>query len=1658
MGLLDEFLSQQGVNQTPQWELDGFNELHDNKDWEVRFDNEGNPYQSVVSTPLIQGHTRENQGPMFDLPKVEAPIETSSLNYGDDYYNETVQPPQQYSVGTNTGIQTQHGRDVYKTDTGDRVSEISVTVPIDGKWVNAPSIQNGVQLSEEQVVQGIIQGAINPTSIHNTVQEAVSVAQSRSDNIGTNAVDPMDLYNRQGRADYTPQNIVDNNTVFGEPSLGALPNQTERAYSEEQWYEEQQRQAQIEAKLQELLKMQGMTDPRESMMQDVGYPAAGPMSPSTSPDTLESLQQAQTQHKQDWLDTDDFGNTTDNYEEGVASSIDRLNRFQWDTSPKDIPPEDEIDVFGILGETDELVNNNNDKPEYPSHLTPYAIKLLEEQRTRGEFWDGVGDTASDVFDGTVGGIGKDWYRNLSNAANVDVETYSGDQDVSGLMRQNFGQDFSEIVKGGVDALMSPVETADAIASLVSGAVQHTLPDDMAWNEDSKNMASAVADIYVERYGSLEGFKKALSENPAEVLSELLGVGLITKAGVVKLKQKIQQNPDFIRDLNLGETIHKGLAKALPGMKKEMFVGGKAVKSLNKQTPLNQAKKLEKLGSSKNDIWKATGFIKGQDGNYRFELDDSKMILNKNIDLEQFTVGGISSFTLERFIDYPELFLAYPQLKTLNIKIDNMVDPDTAYASDGGMEGSNAEIVLSPSGNIKSQLPHEIQHMVQTIEGHAVGGSPSGELLNILTSDKKYGKLVRRQRVLEREGKPIKSFLNEGTPTYSSLYEAGLIDLQTLKENGHFIEGKELNVYRDKANTRLDEIYKEWDVVTDDIKVIDESATMDKGFVNYQKLGGEAEAREVQNRLNMSAKERRELLPTWDGVPDDDVILRFDSNIVFNSTKGNKVDGGLLGQAGKFDKSKTDASEIFGNGAERIRYTDPNSGGTIEVVTKKDGSASVLELIVPEEFRGKGIGQALQKQVMDDFPKMGGQVSSKAAAKTAYRLGRRPIGNPNATLDDVFKIIDENSSVNLVSKDSQIGGLLGQTPVKYPKTLRGNIMRLTDESDKLKELRGTDITQRTLDRISDIEAEIFELEPLIVQHNLDSSGLLLMDEMGGTPMPSMAISKVEHPLSGFGDISLLGDSDMAIPSAKNPIHDADTYSGRQPRMFTQYADVDSVYKMVDNNKDISHFSDFWIFDAQDAADLEIKLSIVEGMKAQGFNPKNYKSYSAMKTDFWEKTGKSSYDLAEEFKIDSLGEIEQVFTPNPMYTPSGNRRKLRPYNLDEVHRQMKKDKAWIPGTEVPTGSAGRARAMSANLFKTITEIKNSRGRLASHDDMKTIKADFERVYLSVFEPIESIPEVAKRIKDTEYSEMFINGLIDDVLNGDSLSWADLSAETVDIVRKIILPIKRKADDIQTEYFEIKPKGTKKLTDFKGAIIPRHETTAEKILRKNGITKIFKYATEKERQGYFKKFPELMFSKFAVPIGTGGLLGGEEEEQSEEGEGLLNINTKEAAPMTGVLDGIKSLPKEIMDIVNVKNNNLGNIKLNKKNDWDGQTNTGSKDTFANFTTPEYGVRALVKVVNANLRATNSYETYVNRYASEPKERAYYKKHGKLMKHLQNYAKVLAKSQGVKNTKSKPKDVDMFKWIIATAKAEGSTKSLQYFTDDVINKGIKMVTQKSK
>jgi len=73
MGLFEGLLSQPGVVATGGGY--GYDPSQDYK--EVRFTEDGTPYNANPDSPLIPGHTRE--GPMFDLPTVEVPTEPSLL-------------------------------------------------------------------------------------------------------------------------------------------------------------------------------------------------------------------------------------------------------------------------------------------------------------------------------------------------------------------------------------------------------------------------------------------------------------------------------------------------------------------------------------------------------------------------------------------------------------------------------------------------------------------------------------------------------------------------------------------------------------------------------------------------------------------------------------------------------------------------------------------------------------------------------------------------------------------------------------------------------------------------------------------------------------------------------------------------------------------------------------------------------------------------------------------------------------------------------------------------------------------------------------------------------------------------------------------------------------------------------------------------------------------------------------------------------------------------------------------------------------------------------------------------------------------------------------------------------------------------------------------
>jgi hypothetical protein len=73
--------------------------------------------------------------------------------------------------------------------------------------------------------------------------------------------------------------------------------------------------------------------------------------------------------------------------------------------------------------------------------------------------------------------------------------------------------------------------------------------------------------------------------------------------------------------------------------------------------------------------------------------------------------------------------------------------------------------------------------------------------------------------------------------------------------------------------------------------------------------------------------------------------------------------------------------------------------------------------------------------------------------------------------------------------------------------------------------------------------------LVVTHNLTAANLLHAVKMGGIPVPSLAVTKKDTPLTGFGEITLIGPPEMADPKgyAGTKVFGADIYSPRYPKI-------------------------------------------------------------------------------------------------------------------------------------------------------------------------------------------------------------------------------------------------------------------------------------------------------------------------------------------------------------------------------------------------------------------------------------------------------------------------------------------------------------------------------
>ena len=142
-------------------------------------------------------------------------------------------------------------------------------------------------------------------------------------------------------------------------------------------------------------------------------------------------------------------------------------------------------------------------------------------------------------------------------------------DVAGRAVTNFPSSLAGVAKDIYTAITNPSDTLSGILKAVYGAgaakdklilgsmdsdiaegVSETLFDNQS-TEESIQASSAIADFYAERYGSLEGLKKAVANDPASVMADAAsvlygGAGLGSKVGLpLKATEALAKTASYV---------------------------------------------------------------------------------------------------------------------------------------------------------------------------------------------------------------------------------------------------------------------------------------------------------------------------------------------------------------------------------------------------------------------------------------------------------------------------------------------------------------------------------------------------------------------------------------------------------------------------------------------------------------------------------------------------------------------------------------------------------------------------------------------------------------------------------------------------------------------------------------------------------------------------------------------------------------------------------------------------------------------------------------------------------------------------------------------------------------------------------------------------------
>ncbi|MDD2608627.1 MAG: hypothetical protein PHX60_02895 [Giesbergeria sp.] len=141
------------------------------------------------------------------------------------------------------------------------------------------------------------------------------------------------------------------------------------------------------------------------------------------------------------------------------------------------------------------------------------------------------------------------------------------------------------------------------------------------------------------------------------------------------------------------------------------------------------------GEDAETVRQDTGWHKGKDGKWRFEISDAdaKLAIGyKGVALGKLINEGRypdAVMPLADLLEHPALFAAYPALADMRVAF---IKTNPNGGQKGSFDAANQRITLSndmAAREALSTLLHEIQHGIQNVEGFATGGSSLGILMS-----------------------------------------------------------------------------------------------------------------------------------------------------------------------------------------------------------------------------------------------------------------------------------------------------------------------------------------------------------------------------------------------------------------------------------------------------------------------------------------------------------------------------------------------------------------------------------------------------------------------------------------------------------------------------------------------------------------------------------------------------------------------------------------------------------------------------------------------------------------------------------------------------------------------------------------------------------------